>query len=154
MSGKRPAPLPGEDAIAAANKRGRAAGKVAVAAAKQRGTTLLNHGAGTVPVDAPAPYNGTRYTLLEDPPDAKPPFHVPSHDGVKGSDGALHFTDAPEFRPTLTPAEAIRKGIFGGCYFNPKGGKAGVFGREVAVSHAEFPAEWFEGVPEHLYASR
>jgi hypothetical protein len=154
-SGKRPAPMPSDDgAIAKANKLGRKAGQAAVAAAKQRGTQLLNHGAGTMPLDAPAPYNGTRYTLLEDPADAKPPFYVPSHDGDKASDGALHFEDAPEFCPTLTPAEAIRKGIFGGCYFNPRGGKPGVFGREVAVSHAEFPPEWFAGVSEHLFASR
>ena len=160
MSRKRPASaLPSSPdgssiSITAANKRGRAAGKAAVAAARLRGATIINHGAGTMPVDAPAPYNGTRYTLLEDPPNAMKPFTVPAHDGGKGEDGKLHFADAPEFLPSLTPAECILKGIFGGCYFNPCGGKAGVFGREVAVTHREFPQVWFEGVPEKLYVSR
>ena len=54
------------------------------------------------------------------------------------------FADAPSFRPLYTPAECLREGIFGGCYFNSRGGKLGVFGRDVAVSHEEFPAEWFE----------
>ena len=140
--------------IDAANKRGRAAGTAAVAAARRQGLKIVNHGAGTVPVDAPAPYNGTRYTLLQDPPDAPAPFTVAAHSGVKGQDGKLHFADAPEFLPTLTPAEAIRRGIFGGCYFHPSGGKPGVFGRTVAVTHEEFPPEWFEGVPAAMYASR
>ena len=140
--------------VASANKRGRKAGQAAVAAAKKRVAAVINHGAGVMPVDAPAPYNGTRYSLLEDPPDAPKPFTVPAHDGVKAADGQLHFADAPEFRPTLTPAECIAKGIFGGCYFNPRGGKEGIYGRDVAVSHAEFPAAWFKGVPEHMYASR
>ena len=140
--------------IAAANKRGRMAGKAAVAAAKSRGVEIINHGAGTMPVDAPAPYDGTRYTLLEDPADAAKPSMVAPHDGIKGADGRLHFADAPDFLPTLTPAECIRKGVFGGCYFNPKGGKPGIFGREVNVSHQEFPSAWFKDLPETLYLSR
>lgn len=140
--------------IAAANKRGRAAGKAAVAAARSCGVTVINHGAGTMPVDAPAPYNGTRYTLLEDPLDAAKPCIVAAHDGSKSADGKLHFAGAPDFLPSLTPGDCIRKGIFGGCYFNPQGGKAGVFGREVAVSHTEFPQAWFNDVAEHLYVSR
>ena len=130
------------------------AGKAAVAAAKSRGVEIINHGAGTMPVDAPAPYDGTRYTLLEDPADAAKPSMVAPHDGIKGADGRLHFADAPDFLPTLTPAECIRKGVFGGCYFNPKGGKPGIFGREVNVSHQEFPSAWFKDLPETLYLSR
>ena len=140
--------------IAAANKRGRAAGKAAAAAATARGATLINHGAGTMPVDAPAPHNGTRYTLMVDPPDASPPFTVAAHDGSKGPDGKLHFADAPDFLPALTPAECIAKGIFGGCYFHPRGGKPGVFGREVAVTASEFPSDWFANVPDAMYSSR
>lgn len=140
-------------AVAAANKRGRAAGIAAVAAAKQRGASLVNHGAGTMPVGAPAPFNGARYTLLSDPADAPAPWTVQAHNGVRVN-GQLLFADAPDFRPVLTPSECIRKGIFGGCYFHKSGGKPGIFGREVAVSHEEFPAAWFEGVPRSLYASR
>ena len=65
------------------------------------------------------------------------------------------FPGAPAtFRPVLTPAQMIRAGVFGGCYFHPRGGKAGIFGRHVAVDHAEFPAEWFYGIPVHKYRSR
>ena len=142
------------DAIDAANKRGRLAGEAAVRTAKQRGLTIVNHGAGTMPVGAPAPHGGTRYSMLQDDADAAPPRLVAAHDGSKDIDGKLSFADAPEFRPSLSPADCIRKGIFGGCYFNQRGGKPGVFGRDVAIDAAEFPAEWFEGLPSSLYASR
>jgi len=140
--------------VDAANERGRAAGVSAVAAAKQRGATVINHGAGTMPVDAPAPNGGVRYNLLIDEANAPPPHWVEAHDGVKDAEGKLCFTDAPLFCPTLTPAECIRKGIFGGCYFNPKGGKPGIFGREVSIDHTEFPASWFENVDPSMYLSR
>jgi hypothetical protein len=45
----------------------------------------------------------------------------------------------------------IRRGVFGGCYFNPRGGKKGIFGRDIKVNHKEYPADWFEGVPEKCY---
>ncbi|CAE7766740.1 unnamed protein product, partial [Symbiodinium pilosum] len=44
--------------------------------------------------------------------------------------------------------------IFGGCYFNPRGGKPGIFGREVDIDYSEFPASWFRRVPENFYISR
>ena len=106
-----------------------------------------------MPVAAPAPFGGKRYTLLEDPADAPAPHWVDAHDGARNG-GRLIFVDAPQFRPTLTPADCIRRGIFGGCYFNPEGGKAGIFGRKVDIDHAEFPPSWFEGVDPDLYRSR
>jgi len=66
----------------------------------------------------------------------------------------IRFSDHPDFTPNLTPAQCIRAGIFGGCYFNPVGGKAGVHGRRVDVDHREFPAAWFAGLPRSAYASR
>lgn len=143
-----------EAVVAEANKRGREAGVKAVKAAEQRGANVINHGAGTMPVDAAAPFNGTRYSLLEDPADAPPVYYLNLHDGARDADGKLFFEDAPEFRPSLTPAECIRKGVFGGCYFNPRGGKPGIFGRDVKVGVEEFPPAWFEGVPESLYLAR
>jgi len=140
--------------VAAANKRGREAGVRANQDAIQRGASVVNHGAGTMPVDAPAPYGGTRYFFLEDPEDAAPPWRVAMHDGSKNAKGELRFEDAPDFRPTLTPAECISRGIFGGCYFNPRGGKEGIFGREVAIDVCEFPASWFANLPESMYKSR
>eukprot|EP00588_Corethron_pennatum_P005174 CAMPEP_0194297378 /NCGR_PEP_ID=MMETSP0169-20130528/58730_1 /TAXON_ID=218684 /ORGANISM="Corethron pennatum, Strain L29A3" /LENGTH=296 /DNA_ID=CAMNT_0039047163 /DNA_START=168 /DNA_END=1058 /DNA_ORIENTATION=- len=141
--------------VAARNGRGRAAGKKKVAAARARGVAIINQGAGAPPVDAHAPFGGQRYTLLVDGEDAPSPTFDASlaHDGrrrhptTSGPDaGKLLFEDAPQFTPLLTPAECIRAGIFGGCYFNPRGGKAGIFGREVDVDWREFPAEWFEGL--------
>lgn len=143
-----------DDAIEAANKRGREAGLAAVKSAKQRGRTILNHGAGTMPVDAPAPHGGLRYSLLTDEAGAPAPSYVDAHDGNKDDTGKLVFPGTPEFRPSLTPAEAIAKGIFGGCYFNRRGGKAGIFGREVDIDYDEFPSSWFEGVDESYYRSR
>jgi hypothetical protein len=67
----------------------------------------------------------------------------------------MEFSDGhSDFRPLLSPAECIRAGIFGGCYFNKSGGKPGIFGREVEIDSKEFPEEWFEGVPEALFNSR
>ena len=140
--------------VEAANKRGRATGVAKVDAATKRGNTIINHGAGTMPVDAPAPHGGTRYQLLEDADGVPPSWQVEAHAGNKGADGKLHFPDAPDFCPALTPAECVKKGIFGGCYFHPRGGKQGIFGRDVAIDVAEFPAEWFEGLPPSLYRSR
>ena len=144
--------------VTAANKRGRTAGVAAVKASTQRGTAVINNGAGTMPVDAPAPHGGTRYSLLTDPTDAASVFWVDPHDGVRGADGAYAFgdvpPDAPAFRPTRSPAECLHLGVFGGCYFNPRGGKPGIFGRDVAVDAAELPAAWLEGLPPSKYISR
>ncbi len=39
-------------------------------------------------------------------------------------------------------------------YFNPKGGRAGIWGPTVDIDHKEFPADWFEGLPEKMYLAR
>ena len=85
--------------VTAANKRGRTAGIAAVKASTQRGTAVINNGAGTMPVDAPAPHGGTRYSLLTDPTDAASVFWVDPHDGVRGTDGAYAFSDVPADAP-------------------------------------------------------
>lgn len=71
--------------------------------------------------------------------------------GRRNNKGQLVFAEAEDFLPTLSPPEMIARGVFGGCYFNPRGGKKGIFGRDVAVDHKEYPEEWFEGVPSHMY---
>ena len=43
--------------------------------------------------------------------------------------GALLFKDHPSFAPNLTPKQVIQAGSWGGVYFNPRGGKAGIKGR-------------------------
>ena len=88
---------------------------------------------------------------------------VAPHKGTKDAQGRLTpFKDAPaHFKPNLTPSEMLRKGMHGGIYWNPKGGKPGIryprnkFPKGIpGVSIDEFPKEWFEGVPKELYLSR
>mmetsp|Transcript_4372 Transcript_4372/g.15169 ORF Transcript_4372/g.15169 Transcript_4372/m.15169 type:complete len:321 (-) Transcript_4372:80-1042(-) len=75
--------------------------------------------------------------------------------GVKrNSRGEIVFSDHPEFSPRLTPRQMISAGVFGGCYFNPKGGKPGIFGRVIAVDHREYPESWFAGLAPSMYNSR
>lgn len=68
--------------------------------------------------------------------------------------GKLVFKDHPEFTPNLTPKQVIRAGSWGGVYFNPRGGKAGIKGRDVAVSPDEFPKDWFDGLKADAYKAR
>lgn len=152
-----------DDLVEFRNKRGRNVGVRAVKTAKAKGIPVINNGAGTMPVDAPAPYDGKRYSLLVDKPSARPMYWVAAHEGRRDeATGKLHFSDLPsaddgsplEFFPLHTPAECIRMGIFGGCYFNSRGGKPGIFGRDVDISVEEFPTEWFNDVPESHYLSR
>jgi hypothetical protein len=141
--------------VAERNVRGKKAGAAAVKSAKQKGVAIINNGAGTMPLNAPAPFGGERYTLLVDDAGACPVTQVSPHDGgFRCKEGKLVFADAPDFRPLLSPAQCIKNGVFGGCYFNSRGGKPGIFGRDVAISASEFPAKWFENVETQLYCSR
>ena len=72
----------------------------------------------------------------------------------RDSAGRLVFPDNPIFRPRFTPRQMIEAGVFGGRYFNPRGGKKGILGSSVDIDHREFPASWFVGLPERLYVSR
>ena len=87
---------------------------------------------------------------------------VSCHTGEKENGRLVKFKDAPAwFRPVLTPREMLLKGMHGGIYFNPKGGKPGVkYPRNKypngipGVTIDEYPDKWFKGVPKELYASR
>ncbi|KAL4858951.1 Volume-regulated anion channel subunit [Chlorella vulgaris] len=92
-----------------------------------------------------------------DPPAAATVPVEPSFDeseGRRDRQGRLLFQDHPEFRPNLTPKQVIQAGSFGGIYFNPRGGKPGIRGKEVAIDHREFPADWFQGLPKKAYVAR
>lgn len=52
-------------------------------------------------------------------------------------DFAVGSTAAPA--PGRLPACLARS-----IYFNPRGGKPGIRGKEVAIDHREFPADWFQ----------
>lgn len=157
--------VPAEHTVSARNKRGREAGLALVSAAKKRGVTLVNHGAGVMPLDAAAPYGGQRYTLLgeleegatvdsEEETKQVSASSAKAQGGGRDKVGKLVFPDWADFRPNFSPAQCIAAGIFGGCYFHPRGGKPGIFGPTVAVTHTEFPAAWFENVPIAMYRSR
>lgn len=129
------------------------AGRKAARRAAASGRKLKNSGAGPPPPGAPAPYGGTRYAYLT-PGLSNPLPDASFTSGKRNKHGELVFPDHPEFTPNLEPAQMIRAGIFGGCYFHPRGGKPGIFTREIAVNHEEYPAAWFEGIPKHLYYNR
>ena len=48
----------------------------------------------------------------------------------------------------------IQAGSWGGIYFNPSGGRAGIYGPTVDVTHEEFPQEWFKGLSVDEYRGR
>ena len=130
----------------AGKKRG-AAGAVAAASGSEPSKTKAPGASkkrkAPAASDDAAAATKTMKTQLEDPNKIK-----------RDSAGRLVFPDHPIFRPRFTPKQMIEAGVFGGCYFNPRGGKKGIFGSSVDIDHREFPASWFEGVPERLYLSR
>ena len=88
---------------------------------------------------------------------------VSMHSGARDARGCLvAFANAPaHFRPNLTPQQMLSKGMHGGIYFNPLGGKPGLkyprsrYPKGIpGVGFDEFPDEWFEGVPRERYLSR
>lgn len=126
------------------------------ASGRERKAAVLTSTAMAASVRAPC-------SVKAAPPIPSTSSKVAAHKGDKGADGRLTpFPKAPAwFRPNLTPHEMLAKGMHGGIYFNPKGGKPGVlyprskFPKGIpGVSIDEFPKEWFAGVPKELYLSR
>ncbi len=66
-------------------------------------------------------------------------------------DGSLIFKDHDDFRPNMTPKQCIQAGIFGGIYFNPRGGKPGILSKSVNITDKEFPESWFKGLSRDRY---
>ena len=67
--------------------------------------------------------------------------------GVKpqrDSRGVLFFSDHPDFRPNLTPAEILHAGSFGGGYFRSIDSK--VTNVTYENVHEELPEEWLRGL--------
>lgn len=86
---------------------------------------------------------------LHDPPRLPPQVRtLPAKAPVpkRSPDDTLIFKDHPDFKPNLTPQEAIQRGSFGGTYFRDiKSAVTGVsyLGKEVIK---EFPQSWFKGL--------
>lgn len=74
---------------------------------------------------------------------------VPKRD----ASGRVHFPDAPEFRPTMSPEEVLRAGAFGGTYFRPI--YSSVAKARFVGAWREFPKEWTAGLdaPKMLESS-
>ena len=109
------------------------------------------------------PSTSKRAAVSYSPPDAKSarPFtsalSTPDDSKVsRDKNGGIIFKDEPLFRPNLTPKQMIHAGIFGGCYFNPSGGKKGIKYPKggIPIDYKEYPQEWFSQVPKHKYVSR
>mmetsp|Transcript_65881 Transcript_65881/g.146371 ORF Transcript_65881/g.146371 Transcript_65881/m.146371 type:complete len:253 (-) Transcript_65881:42-800(-) len=75
--------------------------------------------------------------------------------GSKGRDGRLHFKPGPgasadlaalieTFRPTLTPAEVLQAGAFGGTYFRDI--DSAVTGKRHTNAWKDLPGSWFKGL--------
>lgn len=64
------------------------------------------------------------------------------------------FEDHSDFRPNMSPKQCIQSGIFGGIYFNPKGGRPGILGDSVDIDYKEFPQDWFKGLNKASYIGR
>ena len=65
----------------------------------------------------------------------------------RGPDGLLQFDCFPQFGPTLTPAEVIRRGSFGGGYFRPI--YSSVTGSQYDETWKELPLEWITDLDVH-----
>ena len=97
------------------------------------------------------------------PPDPEPDVEFVSARSLPDTSGrkrdaneCLVFDDEPDFRPNLSPQQMIASGIFGGCYFNPSGGKKGIkYPRGgIPIDHREYPDEWFCDLPASMYVSK
>ena len=139
MAGKKRAAA--SAAAAAASEPSKAKAAAAGAPSKKRKADASDAKAATT--------TSTTTTKKPSAPTASEP-KTPKRDSA----GRLVFPDHPVFRPRFTPRQMIEAGVFGGCYFNPRGGKKGILGPSVDIDAREFPASWFEGLPERLYLSR
>lgn len=59
------------------------------------------------------------------------------------ADKTLIFTDHPDFRPNVTPAEMFRAGVFGGTYFRPIDSQ---ITKRTHRGHRGLPASWWRGI--------
>uniref|UniRef100_A0A6C0LJI5 Uncharacterized protein n=1 Tax=viral metagenome TaxID=1070528 RepID=A0A6C0LJI5_9ZZZZ len=64
--------------------------------------------------------------------------------------GDIIFSDYPDFRPNVTPAEIMEEGAFGGTYWRSI--KSCVGDKKVLKNqHKKYPKSWWKGIPEdHL----
>jgi hypothetical protein len=70
----------------------------------------------------------------------------------KKRNGAIYFSDYPDFRPNLTPSDIFNLGSFGGTYWRPI--KSTFFKSELKNQHKKYPKSWWEGIPEENLSSK
>merc|ERR1712065_57379 len=70
---------------------------------------------------------------------------------TRGADGVLHFADAEEFQPNLTPEEVLRRGSFGGGYFRDI--SSGVTRTAYKDVWTELPPAWIDGLKVKRYVA-
>ena len=63
---------------------------------------------------------------------------------LEDEEGSYHFSDYPDFQPTLSPATVLRLGSFGGGYFRPI--TSTVTGVHYKHVWRELPEEWLEEI--------
>lgn len=60
------------------------------------------------------------------------------------------FTDYPDFRPNITPAEMFKAGVFGGTYWRPI--YSSIVGKNFKNAHKEF--RYLSGISEEYLSSK
>ena len=60
------------------------------------------------------------------------------------SEGVIHFSDYPSFKPNLTPKQILHMGSFGGTYFRPI--YSSINKHNYKNQHRQFPSDWFAGL--------
>jgi hypothetical protein len=68
------------------------------------------------------------------------------HEPKRGADRTVRFSDWPDFRPNLSPAEVLRAGSFGGTYFRPISSGATGLAYTAAEAMADLPKPWVAGL--------
>ena len=68
---------------------------------------------------------------------------------TKSIDDEIIFSDAPDFRPNLTPSEIFQLGAFGGGYYREI--YSNVTKKKYSKEWKEFPDSWWKGLDKSIY---
>lgn len=71
---------------------------------------------------------------------------------TKNKNGEYVFSDAPEFKPNISPHDMFKMGSFGGTYWRHI--YSGVTKKHYKRVHLDFPAAWWRGIPENYMTTK